>query len=174
MISVVIGQSGAGKTTLVRERFIRNQELKIFSKPIKYTIAGDTLLIGHYGIERRCQGTDTLGYNQLPDIIKFITENYSKYPIIVAEGDRINNRKFLEFIKGLDSFVTIVLCSIETSLQRLKAAGSGITETFVKTTRTKALNSEILAKSLGIPTERIITDNSKTESTKDLSSFLGG
>jgi ABC-type cobalamin/Fe3+-siderophores transport system ATPase subunit len=169
MIWVVIGQSGAGKTTLVKDRFIRGREIGIENKPIKHSIAGDTLLIGHYGIERRCQGTDTLGYNQLPDIIKFIAEKYEHYPEIIAEGDRINNRKFLEFIKDKDPHLIVVLCSIETSLQRLRAAGSEITETFVKTTRTKALNSEALARKLGIPTDRIITDNSK-----DLNCFFGG
>lgn len=168
-IWVVIGQSGAGKTTLVKERFIRGRDIKIFDKPIKHSIVEDTLLIGHYGIDRRCQGTDTLGYNQLPDILTFIESQKDNYRVIVAEGDRINNRKFLEFIKDKNPHMVVVLCSVETSLQRLRAAGSQITETFVKTTRTKALNSEGMARYYKIPVERVTTDNSI-----DLTNFCGG
>lgn len=56
------------------------------------------------------------------------------------EGDRINNTGILDYISTLEVDVKLYLvtCSIETSMKRLRAAGSRITPAFVKATKTKS------------------------------------
>jgi len=161
MIIVIIGQSASGKTSYAKKNFI-DGELTLKDKPVKHTICNNTLLIGHYGIGRRCEGSDTTGLNQIQPIIDLIKDNEDKFNTIVAEGDRINNNRFFEFLKGKDVKVILFECSLETSMKRLKKEGSNIQEQFVKTTQTKSLNNFRLAQKLGFQTERINTDDTPT------------
>ncbi len=157
MIYVIIGQSGSGKTTYVKQIFFNEKNFRRFDKPIKYTITNNNLLIGHYGIGIRCEGSDTLGFNQYRDIMKFVKENIEKFENIVLEGDRINQKETFEFAKTQNAKVYCFICSIAESLERLSKAGSKIDEKFVLTTRTKSLNNLSYAKSLKLNTETINT-----------------
>ena len=67
MFYVIIGQSGSGKTTFVRENFIK-AEPEVFEDIIPLTRSGDFVLLGKYGIDKRTEGTDTLPYNAAPKI----------------------------------------------------------------------------------------------------------
>lgn len=49
--------------------------------------------MNNYESDDRCKGTDTLAYNSIEYIIDFINSNIDKFHI-VAEGDRINCRRF--------------------------------------------------------------------------------
>jgi len=100
--------------------------------------------IGYYGVGKRTEGTDTLPYNALPKILKAIDELQAKDYVdaIICEGDRINNRRFFDHIlaKGYEAKLWLVEAPISISMARLQRAGSKITETFVKGTRTKSAN----------------------------------
>lgn len=140
MFYIVIGQSGSGKTTFVRNRFLKSAVPEIYEDIIPLTKAGDYILLGKYGIGTRTEGTDTLPYNAAPKIKEQLKKLKGKN--VVLEGDRITNNGMMQFISALGepTKMYITICGISTSMRRLRAAGSTITPTFVKTTRTKSRN----------------------------------
>ena len=142
MIYIVIGQSGAGKTSFVRQRFL-NGDLSVVEDIVPYTTNGKICAIGKYGIGIRTEGTDTLSYDAGDRIRRQIEKLNAEGKDIVLEGDRINNRATFATIAILKApaKLFLVTCSIETSLRRLRAAGSEITPTFVKATKTRSKNN---------------------------------
>lgn len=139
MIYIIIGQSGSGKTTFVKQKFLFG-ETKIIEDVIPYTVCGNIAALGRYGIGKRTEGTDTLSYNSQERIKELLPILMKKGYDIVMEGDRINTPTMFEYIKSLKTEVKLYLvkCSILTSMERLQASGSMITISFVKATKTKA------------------------------------
>lgn len=142
MIFIIIGQSGSGKTTFVRKRFLTG-ELSIVEDIVPYTTNGEYCAIGKYGIGIRTEGTDTLSYDAGEKIRRQIRKLQDEGKNVVIEGDRINNRATFATIAlmNVPAKLFLVVCSLETSLQRLRAAGSKITPTFVKATKTRSRNN---------------------------------
>lgn len=142
MITVVIGQSGSGKTTYVKKHFLGSKFVINNDYAIPVTISENNLLIGKYNINRRCEGTDVLSYSAIHAIEETIFVTHKIYNVI-AEGDRINNTGFFEYLNKFQLKYRIILfkCTIEKSMQRLRANGSKISEKFVKATATKAHNN---------------------------------
>lgn len=160
-IIIVIGQSASGKSTYVKNNFIKEPPALI-ETPLKHTVSGTTMLLGDYLVNRRCVGTDTLSYNVLDKIIELVKDGVGKYEVIVAEGDRINNSKFFEEVSKLMIPTTLYVfsCSVEESMKRLSKEGSSIKEPFVKTTKTKSNSMKLLGKRLGF---NVITINTGEE-----------
>lgn len=142
MIIVVIGQSGAGKTTFVKETFMRG-ETHIVEDIVPYTQTEEYAVVGKYYIGKRTEGTDTLSYNSQEKIRQLVQKLVKEGKNVILEGDRINNRTTFAFLSMLKVPVKmfLVTCRLETSMLRLRSAGSEITETFVKATRTKSHNN---------------------------------
>lgn len=140
MFYIIIGQSGSGKTTFTRERFLTGP-LEVYEDVIPLTRSGDIIALGKYGIGKRTEGTDTLPYNAAPKIRQQLKQ--LKGRDVVLEGDRINNPDMFRFIENLGEPVKLYLvtCSLKTSMTRLRAAGSTITPAFVKATKSKARNN---------------------------------
>ena len=140
MFYIVIGQSGAGKTTFVRQRFIGDAEPEVYEDIIPLTRAGNYILLGKYGIGTRTEGTDTLPYNAAPKIKEQLRRLKGRN--VVLEGDRITNPGMMQYIAtlGEPTKMFLVKCKLATSMKRLRAAGSTISPTFVKTTRSKSRN----------------------------------
>jgi len=148
-IILIIGPSASGKSTYVINNYLKLDAI-VKEKPFKYTICNNICLLGDYLVNKRCIGTDTLSMAVLPKLIEFIKENKDKYDILIAEGDRISNRKFFEFISSLNIPVDLYVfnCSLEESIKRRQDSGSNSSETFVKTTITKTNNMKQLGKRL--------------------------
>lgn len=142
MIYIVIGQSGSGKTTFVKNKFL-NGETKIVEDVVPYTICENTAALGRYWIGKRTEGTDTLSYNSQERIKELLPVLIKKEYDIVMEGDRINTADMFDYVKRLGQPVKLYLvkCSLLTSMERLQEAGSTITISFVKATKTKALKN---------------------------------
>ena len=141
MIIVVIGQSGSGKTSFVKNNFLQG-EIEIIPDIVPYTTNGNFCAVGKYGIGIRTEGTDTLPYNSGNKIRELIKKLHAQGKNILLEGDRINNHATLDLLSSLKTEVKLYLmtCSLDTSLTRLKAAGSKITPSFVKGTKTRSRN----------------------------------
>lgn len=138
MFYIIIGQSGSGKTTFVKTNFLSGS-IKIVEDIIPYSVCDNgTIALGRYGIGKRTEGTDTLSYSAKEKIKKQLRKLRGKN--VVLEGDRINNKEIFDFIAtlGVDIKLYLITCSLKTSMQRLRAAGSTISLPFVKTTRTKS------------------------------------
>lgn len=141
-VLVVIGQSGSGKTTYVKKHFINEKPIISNDYAIPVTVSGQNLLIGSYNIGKRCEGTDTLSYSAIHAIEETIFMTHHRFNVI-AEGDRVNNTAFFEYIRKYSIPYKIILfkCSIDKSMQRLRANGSRISEQFVRATATKSNNN---------------------------------
>lgn len=140
MFYIVIGQSGAGKTTFVKKNLLKEPyTLGADIVPLTFDAQG-RIALGKYGIGKRTEGTDTLPYNAKENIKKQLKALRGK--TVVLEGDRINNKEIFDYILrlGESAKLYLVQCSLSTSMRRLRAAGSTITPTFVKTTKTKSKN----------------------------------
>lgn len=140
MIYIVVGQSGAGKTTFCKENIIKPpyQNKKDI---VKITIGENNVVgIGDYGVGKRCEGTDTIPYNFQSKIIKQIKKLADEEKNILIEGDRITTRAVMESLKiiPVEKKMYLVTCKLGTSLKRLRRAGSKITIPFIKTTKTKS------------------------------------
>jgi len=141
MIHVVIGQSGSGKTTYVRQRWLHGATEVLYSYPVPVTRCGEVYLIGIYDDQRRELGTDKLPYNALPRIIS--TVDMLAGSELVMEGDRINNRRMFDHLvmRRYPFGLILCRCPLDVSMARLGAAGSTITRRFVQATATKSRNN---------------------------------
>lgn len=140
MFYIIIGQSGSGKTTFAKTNFL-TEPIEIIEDIIPYSKCSNGILaLGRYGIGKRTEGTDTLSYSAKEKIKKQLKK--LKGENVLLEGDRINNKEIFDFISslGVEVKLYLVTCSLKTSMERLRAAGSTITPTFVKTTKTKSKN----------------------------------
>lgn len=139
MFYVIIGQSGSGKTSYARERFIYGQ-MEVVKGDVYYTRCNGMYALGKYGVGIRTEGTDTLPYNAKKAIKEQLRKFAKEGADVVLEGDRINNPGMLDYIStlGVDVKLYLVTCSVRTSMERLRAAGSTITPAFVKATKTKS------------------------------------
>jgi len=157
-IVIVIGQSASGKSTYVKQYYFKEGS-RLEYEPIKHTICGAICLLGDYLEDRRCVGTDTLSYSIIDTLIQFVKDSKDRFEFIVAEGDRINNKKFFDAVKEMDVPVEVYVfsCSLNESMQRLRDQESTIGETFVKTTKSKASNMKQYAKRLGFTVHEINT-----------------
>jgi len=162
---IVIGQSASGKTTFVKRRFLKDNDMTLNLKPFKHTtIEDDSIcLLGDYTDSRRCLGTDTLSMSIINDLIEFVKGSINKYDLIICEGDRITNAKFLQFVHDLkvEAKVYLFQCSLQESIDRRTQMGSKPSLTFVKTTQTKAQNLKPLIRQLGF--ELIVRDTSNKD-----------
>jgi len=142
MINVVIGQSGIGKTTFVKNRWGQGKfEIK-YDQPVPYTLFESGVLLGKYNVGIRTEGTDTLSYSAIPKILDTIDALYPLYNIGV-EGDRINNSRFFQHLISKNYSVKLYFLDgdLSISYKRLRNAGSNISESFIKTTKTKSSNN---------------------------------
>jgi hypothetical protein len=141
MITVVIGGSGSGKTTFVKSKFLDPQFL-ITTDIVAVTLVKKTrtAFIGKYGIGIRTEGTDTLSYTAMPRIKRQVEKLDRDGWNVVLEGDRINNRKFFEWLlmKKFDCQLILMTAPLDVCLMRLRLAGSHITKPFATATATKA------------------------------------
>jgi len=138
VIYIIIGQSGAGKTTYVKERWLK-EPFEAKEDIVSYVVSGNVALIGKYGIGIRTEGTDTLSYNSAGKILSQIKRLYPSYDIVI-EGDRINSERVFKSLSKLDCKLYLVTTSLKNSMERLRAGGSSITPSFVKATKTKSAN----------------------------------
>jgi len=134
---LVIGQSGVGKTTFVKQRFITDPEEPV-NDLVYITRSGEYIAIGKYGIDVRTEGTDYIHF-QLYHLMKEQIARLAGAEVII-EGAKITNNAFMEFVASLKQPVKLYLltCGLQTSLDRLRAAGSDIPVSYIRTTRTKA------------------------------------
>ena len=94
----VVGYPGCGKTTAMRGA-LWSIDKEVERKPCAHTIYPSGLV--ELGCEKDIYGgTDALPMNVQPTVVKWMKD--VDIPVIVAEGDRLANRKFLNAACGFN------------------------------------------------------------------------
>lgn len=118
----LIGPPGAGKTTLMGEVMRDWNLLSRETKPVKHSWwespHGITLELGHprapFG------GTDTLSYTAI-NTLELWLPNLQKVDLLVGEGDRLANNRFLDLCRSLGTLHLFYLTAPDGVLQDRRA-----------------------------------------------------
>lgn len=159
----VLGEPGAGKTTLVRG--LLGSSLELRQKP-KWTISGEKRVIaaGHYS-GATFDGADTVGYGDVEKTLAYWEESLLNYPLAIFDGDRFSHAGALKRIERHASPAGVFVgVDPETALSRRLARGSNQNAAWVKGRRTKA---ERFAKLLPLTSVLHVNGNFLPEWTVD-------
>ena len=143
MIYLIIGGSCAGKSSFVKNSFLKNaQQIDIYKDILTITETEKTILIGPYDNKQRKAGTDFVARQHVKYIGEQVERLLSKNKDIVLEGTKIVSRPLFDFIKSLNVEVKLILISItaETSFIRNQQNNSTISFKTIKSEVTKANN----------------------------------
>lgn len=165
-IKLFLGVSGAGKTTYIEKNIIKDSKKEdFFIDGIKMCKVNNKILFGHYDVDRRCKGCDTLSMSVINDLIKLLDKliKENSYEEIIIDGDRVNNDKMFNFLKDLKESVEVYY--LDTSLEIVYKRMPNCNKKFVQTTKTK---SENMIKKYMINRFKIIKIENKINSMRSL------
>lgn len=135
----LIGQPGAGKTTIVRkalEGCLCESVQKPFAMRL-YPMAAQPVG-AQLGADRtNFAGTDTLGLNVQPFAEQWLVETGCQ--LILGEGDRLGNHKFFKCARqsGVELTVAVLLTPDDIAADRRRQRGSSQNEKWIAGRRTK-------------------------------------
>lgn len=132
MIYLVVGASCSGKSSFVKNRFIRDNELIVYKYKTWLTETEDTILFGKYtnNSERERCGVDTIAYQEqgqvMIDQLDVCMLQNKEEKDIVLEGVKVASSPLMEHILkcGYQCVLVYVWCSCNTSIERNKKNGS--------------------------------------------------
>jgi dephospho-CoA kinase len=167
----VIGEPGSGKTTVTQaicKDFASGEERQLLGKLWGKELLADNELAGYrLGRDRGLfSGTDALAMSANPDAIQWL-EATTLPALIVGEGARLANKKFLTTLNEKTQFLLVLLIA-DNALERRNERGSNQNPSWVKGRLTASLNLYKEALDLGWNT--IIIDN--TSSTPEDSAAI--
>lgn len=145
MVYLIVGGSCAGKSSFVKNRWVKNHKGQMKKDILPYFETENAILIGIYDEEKgRRIGTDRINRHDIPDFLPQIIKFYNEYSNkdIILEGDKIVSRPLWnELIKNnIKCKVYLIYCSKETSIKRNRANGSTNTDGSLKASCTRAIN----------------------------------
>lgn len=145
MVYLIVGASCAGKSSFVKNTWVRNQKGEMKKDILPYFETENTILIGIFDEKKgRRIGTDRINRHDIPQFLPQILKLYNEYPNkdIVLEGDKIVSRplwnKLIE--NKIECKVYLIECSPETSIERNRKNNSTNKESTLKASCTRAKN----------------------------------
>lgn len=152
----IIGQPGAGKTTLVRA-LTDGLHKQAVTWPVAHIVYPDVSAI-QLGADRDdFGGTDALGMSVQPKALDFLDWAQSNWHGAFAEGDRLANGKFFEAVIALGYELEVIHldASDELAAARRAARGSTQNEGWVKgrVTKTRRLAEEYADRTVTVPAD---------------------
>jgi hypothetical protein len=139
----VVGEPGAGKTTLVR-RLLDPASAPYVAGKVKWTVGPTTVAAGTY-LGTAFDGADTVPYDgALPCIDAWNNAGFRRSKALtIFDGDRFSNANVVNNIRGMTSDDTRLVCLYLTTPDadfRRRARGSHQNATWVKGRASKARN----------------------------------
>lgn len=137
-LTLIGGLPATGKTTLMRQ--IRPKLGKNHTKKehglLRYEDYSQHVVLGIYD-DSTFAGTDKLSMAVQKDVTSFLLHNEKK---VLAEGDRLFNKKFIDSAISLGYDVNIVICGVtdfNELLKRYQKRGTIQSQSFIKGRHTK-------------------------------------
>ena len=129
-VVVIIGGSHSGKSSFVRNTFVRGRTGDLNRDLMSYTEFDDCILIGRYDTgEKRRDGTDSVERKQVGNFAQQVMNLLPKNKIIVLEGMRCVSRPMMNKLleNGVDVGIIWIHISPETSFARNQKFGNKLT-----------------------------------------------
>ena len=120
-VVVIIGGSHAGKSSFVRNSFVRGRAGELNRDLMPYTEFDDCILIGRYDTgEKRRDGTDSVERKQVGNFAQQVLNLLPKNKTIVLEGMRCVSRPMMNKLleNGVEVGIIWIHISPETSFAR--------------------------------------------------------
>ena len=143
-VVVIIGGSHAGKSSFVRNSFVRERIGELQRDLMPYTEFDDCILIGRYDTgEKRRDGTDSVERKQVGNFAQQVLNLLPKNKTIVLEGMRAVSRPMMNKLleNGVDVGIIWIHISPETSFARNQKFGNFVKD-FKGKVNVVALNTE--------------------------------
>lgn len=158
----LIGEPGCGKSTAVREAFPDTAIFHVERKPFAHTFYRnaqglvEAIELG----ERRppFSGTDCLSMSVQPKVMDWLLAARYEHSLVIGEGDRLGNAKFLLAVNELENIdLTVVKVETPTAVVKLRRRmrdGGGQNEAWVKGRQSKVekLNHTLRANGVNVVT----------------------
>lgn len=128
-VYVVIGISHSGKSSFVRNTFIRGRVPELKRDLMPYSELDDCCLIGRYDTgEKRRDGTDSIERKMVGVLAQQVMNLSSYGKPIVLEGMRCISRPMMNSLlaNGFHPTLIWLKCSVETSANRNNAWGTEV------------------------------------------------
>ena len=178
MIYIIIGGSCCGKTSFVKNTWLKGSYFETKKDILSYVETEKAIILGKYsnidGRER--SGTDTISRSQVSLIGEQVKRLYVKDKDIVLEGDKATSRKLFDALLSLGKVKLILIhCDVYLSLQRNKEQNTIVKESTLKAILTKARNifEEYKTRMDGIEidTTNFIVEDFKQYSMRDYDKY---
>lgn len=160
----VVGEPGAGKSTAMAaatSEYTRHPQ----QAPLAHDLLVDESQIVAVELGKRrgtFSGTDALAMNAITRAEQLLRETLA--PVVLGEGARLGNRRFLEHAVGLGYEVTLYHLTTPHAEKQRGERGAEQTESWVKGARTRAAN----IAAANIPGVDHVTINGATENFAEL------
>lgn len=131
MIYLIIGPSCSGKSTFIKNTWIRNSKIKEEGKQIlPYTIVDDAILLGKYfyDSDTRTVGGDRverLAWEKIVEWIKTISNIYPQKDVVIDGFKALTYKSMEDIVRTFNNIhLILITCSRETSIIRNIKCGS--------------------------------------------------
>jgi ABC-type dipeptide/oligopeptide/nickel transport system ATPase component len=144
----ITGEPGSGKTYSIKTILSNNQKGEWFtykSGLLRFhkNELRKTIILGLYDNTSVFDGTDRLSMAVQPDAEKFFLDNFLENYLIIFEGDRLFNCKYLCFIESLQNTIASWFCidvDSEICQKQRDKRGTKQPDSFIKSRKTKIEN----------------------------------
>lgn len=143
MIYLIIGGSCCGKTSFVKNTWLKGKVFEIKKYILTYVETENAIILGKYSNinERERSGTDTISRSQVSLIGEQVKRLTTLGKDIVLEGDKATSRKLFDYLLLLGEMRLFLLYTdIDTSINRHRVGNTPVKDRTLKAMLSRAKN----------------------------------